>query len=228
MFKPNRSISLLDRLSTSSADSRRLPPNLLESIVSGEKTYDFEFDQALPPRLRALADIHWSPIEVARTIAFALKDCPRARFIDIGAGPGKLCLLLALMTDWEIYGIEQREDLVTVARQICDENAPGRVHMIHGNMLTLDWDHFDIFYLYNPFQEHMCGRDGTVPIDRKIHMTRRFYAKYVDEVFRQLVLLKAKQRVITFHGYGGRLPTSLKLLKSWQIEKGTLSIFEKV
>ena len=208
--------------------SRRLSQHFIEALVSNGSVQDFEFDQILPPHLREIADIHWSPVEVARKIALVLGRRPGTRFIDIGAGPGKLCLLLALLTDLTISGIEQRKELVDVARQLCEANAPDRVRLIHGNMLTLDWDQFDVFYMFNPFQEHVTTRDEIEMIDRKIQMTKKLYAKYVDEVLRQIGLLKHGKMVITFHGYGGKLPSSLRLLESFEIDNGTLDIWEKV
>ena len=227
MFKSP--LSFRESFLESPVSSPRLPVHLIEALVSGGAIYDFEFDQVLPARFRAITDIHWSPVEVARQIAFALRDRPKARFVDVGAGPGKLCLLLALLTDLEISGIEQRKDLVEVARQICAVNAPGRVEFIHGNMLTLDWDRFDVFYLYNPFQEHICTHQQTDHvIDHRIRFGVKAYIEYINEIFRQLELLKPKKRVITFHGYGGSFPASMKLLESYRIERGTLNIWEKV
>lgn len=228
MFKHGRPVSLIDRLPISSSRSAQLSNIFFDSLLANDRVEDFEFDQILPPKFRALADTHWSPIEVARRIAAVAKDQPRARFVDIGSGAGKLCLLLALLTDLDITGIEQRNDLVKISQELCDANAPGRVQFIHGNMLTLDWDQFDIFYLYNPFQEHTCCQSRDDVIDRNVQLSRKTYAKYIDEVFRQLVLLKPKKKVITFHGYGGRMPKSLKLLESFRIENGTLQIWEKV
>ena len=217
-----------ERFSAPSSHSFRLPVQFLESLTSGGAAYDFEFDEILPSRFREISDIHWTPIEVARKIAFVLRDQPRARFMDVGSGAGKLCLLLALMTDLNIYGIEQREELVKVSRKICDANAPGRINIIHGNMISLDWDQYDIFYFYNPFQEHMSGREDVDLIDYKINFNKKVYFKYVEIVFQQLELLRPKQKVITFHGYGGGQPPSLRLLESFKIGHGTLNIWEKV
>jgi hypothetical protein len=208
--------------------SFRLPVQILESLASGGAAYDFEFDEILPSRFREISDVHWTPIDVARKIAFVLQDRPRARFMDVGSGAGKLCLLLALMTELNIHGIEQREDLVKVSRKICDANAPGRINIIHGNMVNLDWDQYDIFYFYNPFHEHVCSREAVDMIDYKVSFNKKVYLKYIEVVFRQLELLKPKQKVITFHGYGGGQPPSLKLLQSFKMGHGTLNIWEKV
>ena len=220
--------SMIERLSKDFELGRELKPELRESLLAGESVYDHELDVVLPPRYRALSELHWSPLEVARKIAELLKPTPKARFIDIGSGCGKLCLLLAMLTDLEISGIEQREDLHRVAVDLCEANIPGRVRLIHGNMLSLDWSKYDVFYLYNPFHEHFFGKLGEIlPIDRAIPLSRRSFAQYVDEVFRQLVLLRPGQRVITFHGYGGKMPPSMKFIESHKIENGTLQLWEK-
>lgn len=231
MFKrPNaeNTLSLIERLPVSQRPKQRLSRQFLDILESKDSIHDWEFDQILPSRFRAISEVHWTPIEVARKIALSLKDRPQSKFIDVGSGAGKLCLLLALMSELEIYGIEQRLDLVKISREICEENAPGRVKIMSGNMLDLDWNQYDIFYLYNPFQEHLCGVDVAGLIDGKIQPNRKTFSKYTNEVFYQLTLLKPRKRVITYHGYGGRMPASLKPIQRCIIGTGTLVVWEKV
>ncbi len=100
--------------------------------------------------------------------------------------------------------------------------------ILRTNELSIDWNQFDVFYLFNPFQEQICRSEDTEPIDRRIQLSRKTFEKYVSEVFRQLELLKPKKTVITFHGYGGKFPSSLKLRESFHIENGVLNIWEKM
>ena len=223
MFKSHAS-SLLDRLPNTHGRFH-LPAYVLDALSSGDIVQDFEFDQILPPRFRAISDEHWSSVEAAYAIIQMIKDSSVKTFVDLGAGPGKLSLLLALMSDLEITAIERRRNLVEIGRKICEANAPERVRFIHGDLFDLDWGAFDVLYLFNPFLEHTCG--PLEVIDQNIALGRKSYNKSVGSAFRHLCLLNSGQRVITFHGYGGRMPDSLKLVRSARVGAGTMKMWEQ-
>jgi hypothetical protein len=132
------------------------------------------------------------------------------------------------MTTIEIHGIEQREDLFKISQAVVKENHLERVCLTHGNMLDLDWSKYDVFYFYNPFQEHTHDGSDVGLIDKNIDLDRKYYMQYVNEVFRQMSHLKPGKKVITFHGYGGVMPQSMKLLNSYHVENGDLGLWEKI
>jgi len=226
-FKDNF-LEMLEGLSNDFEAPPILSSEIIQNIQAGKPVEDIEFDQIYPPRIRALSKVQWSSIEVARRIAFLVGTNSTARFIDIGSGVGKLCVLLSLLTDMEIYGIEQREDLFSVSRTVVKNNHLKNIYLIHGNMMKLDWSKYDVFYFYNPFQEHNCGSWEGGLIDKNIDLDRKHYAQYISEAFRQMTWLKPGKKVITFHGYGGLIPPSMKLLNSCQVNNGDLCLWEKL
>lgn len=220
-------LEILESLSNTFEAPPVIPTKVIQSIQAGAPINDIDFDQIYPPRIRALSDVQWSSIKVARHIADMIGKDSTARFVDIGSGVGKLCILLSLLTELEIYGIEQREDLFKIAQTVINENHLNKVHLTCDNMLSLDWSQYDIFYLYNPFQEHLCGVFEGGLIDRNIDLEGKYFAQYISEVFRQMTWLEPGKRVIIFHGYGGIMPPSMTLLESRRLEKGELCLWEK-
>jgi len=221
-------LEMLNQLSMDFETPPVISPDMIKNIQSGETPEDIEFDQIYPPRIRALSDIQWTSIKVARLISEMIGKDSKARFIDIGAGVGKLCILLSFLTDMEIFGIEQREDLHKITQAIIQNNHIEKVHMIHGNMLSLDWSEYDVFYLYNPFQEHVIDvfwAGGL--IDQNIGLDKKYYAQYVESVFCQMAKLEVGKKVIILHGYGGIMPPSMKLLNSRRVSDGELCLWEK-
>lgn len=204
-----------------------IAPEAVREIQGSDDFPDVEFDKIYPPRMAKMSNTQWSSLKVAHRIADMVGKNSKSRFIDIGSGIGKLCTLLHFLTDLEIFGIEQRKDLFEVSQAIAKANSLNRLHFIHGNMLDLNWEDYDIFYLYNPFQEHLCTYTDFALIDKNIELDRKYYVQYLDEVFRQMTWLAPGKKVITFHGYGGRMPPSMSFLNSCPVDNGELCLWEK-
>ena len=155
-------------------------------ITSNLEMDDSVFDSLLPEFYQYASQIHWTPIEAINQIAEFISECDEnTKFLDIGSGCGKLCILLSLITKINIYGIEQRRTLYKCSQKIKLTYKLENVHFIHGNMLDIDWSDFDIYYLYNPFQEHISNFGG-MRIDHTIEFDKKHYIMYTSEVFRQL------------------------------------------
>ena len=153
MRSPSKNIlSFASKLPTTFTGVPILSPDFARRLNSTDEMDDFEFDQILPARYRFASDMHWSSIQVARIIAAQLGSKSALKFIDIGSGVGKLCILLSLLTKMDIYGVEQRPHLHEIASTIINTNSIGRVNLIHGNMMDLDWESFDVFFLFNDEQ----------------------------------------------------------------------------
>ncbi|MGE0631999.1 MAG: class I SAM-dependent methyltransferase [Pseudobdellovibrionaceae bacterium] len=200
--------------------------NVIEQIRSGKAIEETEFDQIFPPYYQFQSTIHWSSIEVARQISEWINPLNRKSLVDIGCGVGKLCLLLRILTNYEIFGIEQRPKLVEIANKIIKVNCLKNISITQMNMLDLNWDLHDIYYLYNPFQEHIADEDHSI-IEKDIEFDAKNYAHYTSEVFRQLTLAKPGKVLITFHGYGGRVPSSWRMVASRHMENGNLTMWVK-
>lgn len=87
----------------------KLSKQVMDALRAKYLVLDSEFDRILPFRYQTVSEIHWTPIDVAVAIAQMVENLPTRRFIDLGAGTGKLCVLLALMTDHFISGVESSE-----------------------------------------------------------------------------------------------------------------------
>ncbi|PIU00980.1 MAG: hypothetical protein COT74_00265 [Bdellovibrionales bacterium CG10_big_fil_rev_8_21_14_0_10_45_34] len=216
----------LDRFSKTFSNEPLLESGIIEKLRSGEPVEDSEFDLIFPPYYQRQSAIHWSSIDVARQISEWIRPMDRRSLIDIGCGVGKLCFLLRILTNYEVFGIEQRENFVEIANHIVDVNGFKDISIVQMNMLDLNWSLFDIYYLYNPFQEQIAD-DESGTIENNIDFAVRNYARYTSEVFRQLAWAKPGKVLITFHGYGGRVPNDWKMVESRHIESGHLTMWIK-
>lgn len=229
-MKPNLASSaseILNNLSDEFESAPLISNDTIFKIQQKTGPSDAEFDQIYPPRMRAISDIQWSSIPVAHFIAEMIGKDSNLRFVDIGSGIGKLCTLLAYLTKLEITGIEQRRNLFEISERIALENSLKRVRYICGNMLDLNWSDYDVFYLFNPFQEHISVPFGSTLIDTDIDLDPKYYNEYVGRVFDELTQLAPGKKVITFHGYGGDMPSSLKLITSRPAENGHICMWER-
>ncbi len=213
-------------------DFRKAPrlPKHFESLLAKESEIaDLVFNSILPSYYRSVATIHWTPVPIIKLIAEMLSDAhENTRFLDIGSGCGKLCIILSYLTKMQIVGIEQRKDLYDIAHRIKTENGLSNVSFKHGNFMDFeDWDSYDVIYLYNPFQEHITEIEG-MRIDDNIEFARKYFTEYINGVFWQLCFAKPGKKMITYHGYGGRVPDTWKLLKSYVFDGSDLSFWEKV
>src|SRR5678816_1567594 len=72
-----------------------------------------------------------------------------SRILDVGAGPGKVCLIGALRTEAQFVGVEQRHSLVVAAQAAAQAlGVEGRVKFIHACVTTNLIAEFDAMYLY--------------------------------------------------------------------------------
>ena len=167
----------------------------------------------------------WTPVEVAQR-AVQLMECSEGqRVLDLGSGCGKFCTVGALSSDAEFFGIEQRPDLVEVARAIAREHKLSQTQYSVGDMSDLDWSEFDRIYLYNPFHEQTSG--PWVQIDDTISYSRDRQSTYVQSVVEKLNSLAAGTRVATYFGFGGTFPTGYTKLAYEHFEQGPLEVWRK-
>jgi len=190
-------------------NERRMKPlNLLEYLHTLE---DNRFDLVYPPEIRAAADRHWTPVIVARLAAEFLVREPGTRVLDIGCGPGKFCIVGALMTEGRFTGVEQRHHLCEVARSVIGQAKLPNAEIIHGNVTEIAFSNFDAFYLFNPFEENL---ETTLKIDATVHLSGDLYAKYTEHVARQLALAPLGTRVATYCGSCEEVPLGYECIES--------------
>ncbi len=179
---------------------------------------DADFDALYPADVAALSERHFTPCAVARRAAKLLVRGPETRVLDIGAGVGKFCLVGALTTPGTFYGIEQRARFVSIARDVAGRLAIPRTHFLHGNLLALEPAEparftfargFDAFYLFNPFAEQLAL---AADIDDDLDRTPVHFHRYVARTRALLAAAPLGTRVVTYHGFGGEMPSAYRLV----------------
>ena len=220
-------VSFVNKLPTTFVGAPILPPDFSGRLRTKDELDDFEFDQILPPRYRFVAETHWTSIQAARMIADQIGSKSNQRFVDVGSGVGKLCVLLSLLTEMEIFGVEQRLHLHEVAEEIVRANSISRVNLSHGNMTDIDWDNFDIFFFFNPFQE-LNFKFDIFAIDHSVSPENGLYVKYVRFIEDRIKDMPAGKRLIALDGFGGTIPQGWRLVSSDRILDSTLNHWIKV
>ena len=171
---------------------------------------DRDFDSLLPPTLRKLSRVQWTPADVAMRAATFLANDQNAKVLDVGSGAGKFCVIAGLTTSGKFVGIEQRPRLWRTACAMAKKLKVSNVHFRLGNMMDIDWTEFNGIYLFNPFYEH---REKSVQIDKTLNYKNSNFIKYVQYVQMSLGTLKRGTRVAIYNGFGGSMPTGYKHVK---------------
>ena len=130
----------------------------MESILLPSDYYldDTVFDSFLPEKLRKISKIHWTPLAISKKAASFLAPVSGSKILDIGSGVGKFCITAAhFFPDSEFHGVEQREDLHTIALQAQQRSGANNVQFINGNFTQLNLDIYDSIYFYNSFAENL-------------------------------------------------------------------------
>jgi len=188
-----------------------IPSYLLNSLSSdlqeGRSVADSFFDQVFPPAIQKLSNTHWTPVEVALEAIKLLSFKEGTKILDVGSGSGKFCLVSALARkDSQLFGVEQRDYLNLVAREIAQDLQLKNVTFIDGDAFSLNWNEFDAFYFFNPFWEnHLFPHQR---IDVNVPVKKENFEHYINQVILRLEKLKKGTHVITYHGFGGKFPPS--------------------
>ena len=206
-------------------DQKIIPQGLIRKLRAKLGVSDEKFDRIYPDPICRASDMHWTPVCVAKRAAELLVDKEGARILDVGSGAGKFCLIGALSTNGIFTGVEQRDYLVSMSRGIAERNKVERVSFVHGNMIDIDWSGYDGFYLFNPFIENLYEEENK--IDDRVPGAWVFYAKYVRIAQRKLYRAPEGTRVVTYHGFGGDMPTGYTLASSEPIGSDKLNLWIK-
>jgi SAM-dependent methyltransferase len=187
-------------VTTSSGDEARRERAERDARLASDEAFDAIYDQ----RIRALSDRHWSPVAVAARAAAMLEQAGATRILDVGAGVGKFCLVGAMCTRAEFVGVERRADLVDVARAAATRLKARRATFVHSNVTDFSFEGFDGVYLYNPFFEQISR--SLRLIDDTAERSRDVYRHLVRATLAKLGALSAPGAIVTFSGFGGRVP----------------------
>src|SRR5690606_37494272 len=122
---------------------------------------------------------------------------PGVKVLDIGSGVGKFCVVGALTTKGDFYGVEYRKNLVKISQNIIAENNIHNVTILHANILDIPFSGYDAFYFFNAFYENLDIRDR---IDSKVHHSTTLYKQYRDHMFLELLNAPKATRIVTYSG----------------------------
>jgi predicted RNA methylase len=197
---------------------------IAKDLQGGRKVTDFRFDQVFPPEIRKLSETHWSPVEVAIRAAELLASHDRTRILDVGSGCGKFCLVASLSCPGQYVGVEQRLQLVEVARKAGAELNAKNAAFIQDNMTDLDWSFFDGFYFFNPFYEHKVKE---IRIDTTLSYSQDKFVRYVETVRSKLKSARLGTKVVTYHGFGGDMPPGYQCLQKEPIATSYIELWVK-
>jgi SAM-dependent methyltransferase len=188
--------------------SRVSEPNNFDYAFSVE---DELFDMIYPPEIRDLSLRHWTPVAVARRAAEFLVSGPETRVLDLGCGPGKFCIVGALTTAGHFTGVEQRQELVNLARAAIQQESISNAEIVHANVIDIDFLAHDAFYLFNPFEENLFKRGK---IDSSVEFSKVLYKQYTRHVAAQLARAPLGTRVVTYAGLCEEVPFCYECKKS--------------
>ena len=129
----------------------------------------------------------------------------------MGAGAGKLCIVVAASTRATVTGIEHRKHLVDAAQDAA-RKLELAVRFVHGDVARADWTSFDSFYFYNPFSENVLR--GEARIDGAVELSHWRFVLDIERALERLEDAPAGTRVVTYHGLGQDLPACYRLASS--------------
>jgi hypothetical protein len=193
-------------------DGLRLPvgpsedPRGIEERLSSDAAFDRVYDA----RIGALSAEHWTPVAVAARAARLLTYAGATRILDIGSGAGKFCIVGALCTGAQFVGVERRHWLLGIAGQAAAEMGATRATFVHSNIDEFSFAEFDGFYLFNPFYEQISKNVELIDDDlERSSRALRYLVKKVEEKLRDA---KPPVVVVTYNGFGGRMPVGYRYL----------------
>lgn len=187
---------------------------------------DDVFDSILPPRQQQLSKIHWTPLQVAKKAASYLAQKPGTKVLDIGSGVGKFCLAAAhYFPNAEFYGIEQRKDLVEIAKNAKNISETSNAYFKHGNFTQINFNDYKSIYFYNSFCENLVDKEvlcdfnnsgdliDMAHIDDLLEYSLSLYNYYSNYLHKVLDNMPSGTRLVTFHGSEIEVPYSYKMVE---------------
>jgi hypothetical protein len=196
------------------------------ALQRGALVSDRRFDALLPPPLRSVSSVFWTPVGVASVAARWLENFGARAVLDVGAGVGKFCLIGASVTGLRFDGVEHRGHLVDRANELAAQfGVTDRVVFAHARLGAIDFSQYEGLYLYNPFAENVRAADCR--LDDEVEMSVERYVAEIrarESIFDQL---SVGTLVVTYYGFGGRLPDTFELVRSRFVCDGPLRCWRK-
>jgi hypothetical protein len=199
---------------------------VIEALVAGVCPPDSAFDQFLAEPMRRLSAHHWTPLVVAARAAQWFDECNVRTVVDIGSGPGKFCVAAAIASRCHFTGLEHRGHLVACARRLARTfGVESRTAFIHGALGEVRLPTVDAYYLFNPFEENVMG--PTERIDESVALSSERLTRDLEVVHSLLARAPAGTYVLTYNGFGARLPASYSQVRVDRVLPNTLCLWRK-
>lgn len=187
---------------------------------------DAELDALLPPELRARSGEYWTPVVVATTAVGWIVDGGATRLLDIGAGVGKFCTIAATQAEIRVVGVERRTHLVDLARSLAQAlGVEAQVTFVAGDLDAVRLDEHDALYLYNPFSEGLYPPASR--LDDSVAIGPGRAQADIDRIERALITVAPGVQVVTYGGYGGRVPDSFRCVHAADFDGGRLRCWQQ-
>jgi SAM-dependent methyltransferase len=199
----------------------------MSSQPASDVDEDDVFDHRLPRRIQRKSSIHFTPVAVARRAARLLAPDPGMRVLDVGAGPGKFCVVAASeVPTCTFVGVELRPHLVQLARQLATRLSVANAIFLEGDAFALDWSEYDAFYFYNPFAEQLF--ETGLLLDRTLTFSPSKFLDYVMGARRRMAAARIGTRVVTYHSFGAPAPYGYDLIECHPIGTDCLELWIKL
>jgi Methyltransferase domain len=194
---------------------------MFKKIQANVELTDSDFNQIFTKKARDIAEIHFTPIKIAKLAATYLAAEKGLKILDVGAGTGKFCLVGATCTEGYFVGVEQRKSFHNQACRIAKKYQINNTEFICANITDISFKDFDAFYIFNPFYENI-SRIGK--IDNDVELKPEFYLDYSEYVKNQLSLMPMGTKLVTYFSFMKEIPESYELqaatydnkLKFWE------------
>lgn len=182
-------------------------------IQAGVSVEDRVFDSLISqPAQGSPYVVNWTPVEVAFKVACWINSRAIETLVDIGAGPGKLCIIGALTSYCRFVGVEQSPARVRDARRLASAfQVADRVRFVESSIRQSGIPLAQAYYLFNPFEEHLYE---STPDPMAAVKSVRDFALDVSYVERFLGEAPRGTYVIKYNGFGGRMPRAYDMICS--------------
>lgn len=199
--------------------------SLKHKIQNKIEITDSDFDSLYPEKIQQLSAVQWTPVNVILQIHLQMKFSKQDRILDIGSGVGKFCLLSSLVSQARFFGIEKRKNLFEIAEAVQRDLKVKNVKFKLGEMTSVDWSNYNVFYFYNPFYESLTAENT---IDDQMEKGLQKFTLDLIRVKNRLSLLPKTTKVITYHSFGGKMPNSYEQTKKISLVTGDIEFYEKM
>ncbi len=185
---------------------------IVDRLRRGKRLPDHVFDRFLSKEARSASTRFWTPLHVAARVGAWVRELGMDRLVDVGAGTGKFCVIVSLVTDCQVVGVEQRPHLVREARKLAQAfGVEQRIEFVCGALgLRGQWPRADAYYFYNPFGENVVGTASQ--LDQTVELNPRRFQRDVEMTERFLQDAPLDTVVIDYNGFGGTMPASYEVI----------------